>query len=342
MLIHTKPLLQPRGVTLIGGDTSASPRHRAVSLGDDRRLTIPMRPCPTAASAQRPVTLLAMQHRALRRFALAATIAVFLAVVMGSVVCATDSSAACPNWPGCYSDGLLPRAELNPIIEAFHRLVAMVSTPLVLVVAVWASRRPGLPRWQRVLPWAALAGCLLAGLFGMMLILFTLPLPLAVLDVASSLVALGAMTVFTTALGRPWAWSRAATLAACGLCSLLALHLTALVAAGPGSYTRCLGWPTLGCVDADPSLAWAVTRWALAAATIALMTASAIVARDRRAWLPLALAAAALTTSTAVLHAGMEGPLPSLNSALAVGVVAALAWWFARCIHPRSGKRQPI
>lgn len=280
--------------------------------------------------ARGAVRLLGMQHRALRRFALVATAVVSLTVAMGSVVCATDSSAACPNWPGCYFDGLLPRAELNPVIEAFHRLVAMTSTPLVLIVAVWASRRPGLPRWQRVLPWAALAGCLLAGLFGMMLILFTLPLPLAILDVASSLVALGAMTVFTAALGLPWAWSRAAKLAAGGLCTLLALHLTALIAAGPGSYTRCLGWPALGCVDADPSMAWAVARWALAAATIALVAAAAFASRDRHAWLPPTLIAVALTTSTVVLHVGTAGPLASINSTLAVGVVAALTWWFAR------------
>ena len=89
----------------------------------------------------------------------------FGTVALGAVVCATYSSAACPNWPGCYFGQILPRGELNPIIEFTHRVFAMSTLPALLVAAVMARKHP--LRVVRVLPWFAVAGALGAGIFGM-------------------------------------------------------------------------------------------------------------------------------------------------------------------------------
>ena len=48
-------------------------------------------------------------HRRVTRWA---NIAIFITVLLGGVVCATDSSSACPAWPVCYADQVGP--DLRP------------------------------------------------------------------------------------------------------------------------------------------------------------------------------------------------------------------------------------
>ena len=35
-------------------------------------------------------------------------VAITVTLALGSTVCATDASASCPNWPGCYVGRLTP------------------------------------------------------------------------------------------------------------------------------------------------------------------------------------------------------------------------------------------
>lgn len=123
------------------------------------------------------------------RLAAAATIAT---VALGSVVCATDSSAACPAWPVCYVDQVGPQVHTgwleNPVIEFVHRVISFSC----LALLAWSGllgRRYADPR-LRVLPWVAVVSALGSAVFGMMLILFSLPLPLGVLDLGLALFAL--------------------------------------------------------------------------------------------------------------------------------------------------------
>jgi heme a synthase len=118
-----------------------------------------------------------MTTRAIRGWFTAAAVLTFASVVMGAVVCATQSGASCPNWPGCYDNGFLPTpgAELqtNPLIEFTHRVVAGVTGPVVLVAALMGRRLTD-PRPRR-LAWLGLAGTLLAGLFGMLIVKVGIP-----------------------------------------------------------------------------------------------------------------------------------------------------------------------
>lgn len=279
----------------------------------------------------------------LRRLALVATVVTLLTVIMGGVVCALDASASCPGWPGCYPGNVLPRAELPPLVEGFHRLVAMITTPLVLAVAVWSARRREVRlRW---LPWVALVGCLLAAIFGMMIILFTLPLLLGLLDLLASLAALVAMVVFVKAQDG-WAPGRAARLAFAGLGCVIAMHAVGLLSAGKGSFTRCVGWPTLlGAPQADPWAATWALRWLLGLAGMALVLAS--VGRGRRVWrsgLRGWLVAAGVVwlgclVLPNVVASGAGRGWGALSAALAVVLIALLTSVAARLARPAPSAR---
>ncbi|GMA42335.1 COX15/CtaA family protein [Mobilicoccus caccae] len=109
----------------------------------------------------------------------AAALFTFLTVAMGSMVAATDSSSACPAWPLCYADRVGPALQggwlENPAIEFVHRVISGLCL-ILLGVAGWRGRRHRDVR-LRVFPWIALAFAVGAAVFGMMTVLFTLPLP---------------------------------------------------------------------------------------------------------------------------------------------------------------------
>jgi len=93
---------------------------------------------------------------------------------LGSVVHATESSLACPDWPTCFGT-MVPEMEGGVFWEHLHRLVA---GGLVLIFggATWlAYREPERPAW--ILP-AALSGIgllLVQSVFGGLTVLFLLP-----------------------------------------------------------------------------------------------------------------------------------------------------------------------
>ncbi len=75
-----------------------------------------------------------------RNLLLTAAVMTGLLVTLGSIVCVTESGAACPDWPTCYG-GVVPPPQAGPIIEYTHRFVAMLTTPLILAAAVVGWRR---------------------------------------------------------------------------------------------------------------------------------------------------------------------------------------------------------
>jgi len=177
----------------------------------------------------------------------------FASIVMGALVCATQSGASCPNWPGCYENGFLPTPgaglATNPLIEFAHRVVAGATGPVVLVAALM-GRRLDDPRPRR-LAWIGLAGTVAAGIFGMLTVKVGIPWWLGVIDLTSAFTATVAMLAARLLLDRPvWATDRPARIAWAGLGVLAVMHLSGLAVAGTDSFTRCLGWP-LGVLDAD-------------------------------------------------------------------------------------------
>lgn len=208
-------------------------------------------------------------HRNL--LATTATLATLL-IALGGMVCATDSSSACPDWPGCFGR-IVPPPNLNAILEYTHRLVAGVTGLLILVSAYLGLRR------ARAIPavaWPPLLAIPLTAavaLFGRAAVLTGLPRHLAVLDLGSALLILALMiaasvtacAVYAAAgIGVPAAAnnraiafrsSRNATLALAAFIALYCLFISGILTAGVGSLTRCIGWPMLALIPTD------VTGW---------------------------------------------------------------------------------
>ncbi len=196
-----------------------------------------------------------------RRIFQLATVLTFLAVALGSVVCATESGFECGNWPGCTASALLPSGPVtsffykNPWIEMTHRTSAILAGPAALAAAILALRLKGAHPLVKVLPWVTVAGALVAGYFGRLTVL-ALPVPAwgGALDLGSALAAMAAMVVATVALERMpthLSASRTAGLAWVSVALMVAMHLVSLFAAGAGSYTRCLSWPVWELLAAD-------------------------------------------------------------------------------------------
>jgi heme a synthase len=228
-----------------------------------------------------------------RRIFQLATLLTFLAVALGSVVCATESGFECGNWPGCTASALLPSGPVtsffykNPWIEMTHRTSAILAGPAALAAAVLALRLRGAHPLVKVLPWVTVAGALVAGYFGRLTVL-GLPVPAwgGALDLGSALAAMAAMVVATVALDRTparLAGSRTAVIAWTAVTLMVAMHLVSLFAAGKDSYTRCLSWPVWELLAADhsASVATQVVRIVLALVAAGAVVATILYARTQ-------------------------------------------------------------
>ncbi len=311
-----------------------------------------------------PKNAFAPSPAALTVFRLAALFT-FLAVAMGAVVCATGSGAACPTWPGCRPDQIGPQWQLSPLIEFTHRVVAMSAGPLVLAAAVMSRRLPGRDRWVRILPLVALAGALAAGAFGRLVIVGHLSTPLGAVDLFAALTAMTAMGVAAVRVGaqaRPQVLHRAAELrpvgqtvqvgglAAISLTVVVAMHVTGILAAGKGSYTRCMGWPIWQLIGADLHPWLQYTRLGLAGLGAVLVVTTAVLAarNDRLRWWGIVLAtlfAAEMVLGQLIRAGGLTKGVASAYSVLAVALVSCLGLlmavaWSAR-VATGSAPRQP-
>jgi heme a synthase len=175
-----------------------------------------------------------------------------LLVTMGAVVCATESGAACPDWPGCYGRAI-PPPQIHSIIEYTHRLVALITTPLIVASAYLGWRRARSQRLVRWLPTVAIPFTLAVATLGALTVLTGLSRPVAALDLGSALIVLMLVTAAAT-IGwvrhvRPNAPDRLSTatpIAKLGAGTALAVYATyvgGILVAGEGSLTRCLSWP---------------------------------------------------------------------------------------------------
>ena len=128
---------------------------------------------------------------------------------LGSVVHATGSSLACPDWPTCYGT-LLPEMTGGVFWEHLHRLVA---GGLVLIFAAAAyvawkpeARRPAIRKW-------ALAGIgllLVQSLFGGLTVLLRLPDAVSTTHLALAFLFLALATGLTVVTSPGWIGGRGA------------------------------------------------------------------------------------------------------------------------------------
>lgn len=259
-----------------------------------------------------------------------AAVLTFAAVALGSLVCATDSSASCPNWPGCYVGQVMPQVALSPIVEFIHRVVAVSTGPVLLAAALVGLRRRR-DLTVAVLPWLALAGAFAAGVFGMLTIRVGLSTPQAATDLGASLIAMVAMTTAAVARRTPtatYAWAAVGT--------LWLLHVTGVFAAGQGSLTRCVSCPVWRIVPIDGPVWLQVVRMVLAAVAIAFIVAAIATGARTPGVRPLTVVAGVLLVVE--LAVGLvilaRGTNHALSSVYAVSMVCLL--WTTTLIAARA------
>jgi cytochrome c oxidase assembly protein subunit 15 len=212
-----------------------------------------------------------------------------------------------------------------------------------------SRRLAGPSRWVRILPWVALVGALAAGVFGRFAVLTGLPTWLGAVDLFSALTAMMAMGVAAVLAGStrpPGSTSRPAAewnplqvchLAALSVTVLVVMYVTGIFAAGPHSYTRCLGWPIWRLIGSDLHPWLQVLRLGLAGLGVALVATTAVVAarteRLRRWGSVLAILMAAemvlgLVIRAQELSAGVAAAYSVLAVALlwCLALLTALAW----------------
>ena len=260
--------------------------------------------------------------RTIRGWFTAGALLTFASVVMGAVVAATQSGASCPNWPGCYVDQFAPAAQLSPLIEFTHRVIAGATGPAVLVAAILGRRLPD-PRPRR-LAWIALAGAIAAGVFGMLTVKVGIPWWLGMIDLACALTAMVSLLLARVLLTPEthWAPGWTARVAWGALGFLAVLHLCGIAVAGPGSFTRVLSWP-LGVLPADRWPKLQSLRIWLAVAACGLIVTAVVRASGRRGLWRVGLPAGVLLLAELGIGAALLSGQGSTGMRTAYAVVAA-------------------
>ncbi len=141
-----------------------------------------------AATPQWPGKRLPTAWQRMRIFAFATGLAVYLALVFGSLVTNIGGLWACTTWPFCAP------AESGATFALIHRGVAATATLFVLLLAVWVLRNHSEQKLQRAARWAI--GLMVAqNLVGLVMVLAAqgdLAMPLAYTRLAH--LAVGAIT----------------------------------------------------------------------------------------------------------------------------------------------------
>lgn len=283
--------------------------------------------------------------RATKGWFTAAAVLMFASIVMGAVVASTQSSAACPNWPGCYDGRFLPSGETqlatNPVIEFVHRAIAGATGPVVLIAALLGLRLAD--RLPKILAWVGLAGTLAAGVFGMLTVKYGIPWGVDVLDLGSALVGTVAMIHARVLLTRPVRAPRAAAGPAWAALGVLwVMHLLGIAVAGHLSFTRCLSWP-IGILHADR---WPIVqgfRLVLAAAALILIAVTVVRTLRGRELHAGAWAVVILMVAELALGAGFLGDRGSVGLRTVYAVVAAFLFGAVALLASRSSLlAQPV
>ena len=123
---------------------------------------------------------------------------------LGSVVHATESSLACPDWPTCFGT-MMPEMTGGVFWEHLHRLVA---GGLVLMwgLGTWLTRSEGARRWIFRASLAGLALLLIQSVFGGLTVIFRLPDLVSTTHFALAFLFLSLATWLASAAG----WCRSA------------------------------------------------------------------------------------------------------------------------------------
>jgi len=201
-----------------------------------------------------------------RYLALAAALSTYLLIVIGGIVRVTGSGLGCPDWPTCYGSWI-PPLRVDALIEYTHRLVAALTTPLILAAAYVAWRRF---RRQRLISRPLLWGLgilLIQALLGGLVVLTETPPKLVAVHLGAALLLLAVL--ITAAVGafalhqngklpvRLTFRSHFARMAVTAMVSIFILLVSGALVAVTGATGACTGWPLCnGQLIPDSALGW--------------------------------------------------------------------------------------
>ncbi len=201
-----------------------------------------------------------------RYLALAAALATYLLIVIGGIVRVTGSGLGCPDWPTCYGSWI-PPLRADALIEYSHRLVAALTTPIILAAAYVAWRRlRGQRMVSRPLFWAV--GLLLVqGLLGGFVVLLETPPNLVAVHLGVALVLLALLITAAVAVfihhrngklpERLVFRSRFARLSLGAMIGIFILLVSGALVAVTGATGACAGWPLCnGLLIPGDTLGW--------------------------------------------------------------------------------------
>lgn len=188
-------------------------------------------------------------HRTL--FAWAAVM-VYVLVLSGGIVCITDSSHGCPDWPTCH-ERWFPPNQVNSIIEYSHRLLTPLTLPFLIAAAVVAGRRYRSEPWIFI-PTIGVIVCLaVVVFFGALVILTGLPRGWAAVDLGTALMALALMVTASSGISaryrspdvdlHPSIKNGFSSLAVITTAIAYAVLVSGVLVSRPGGLMRCLNWP---------------------------------------------------------------------------------------------------
>jgi heme A synthase len=198
-----------------------------------------------------------------RRFkltAVAAVISTYLLVVAGGVVRVTGSGLGCgvkgEDWPFCHGR-LVPPADAATLIEFSHRMLATISTILVVGVAAWAwAKYRHLPRVVGAAS-AVVVLLIVQILLGGLTVALRLPGGIVLVHLANALLLLGVLISAAVAAFAPGARGErtphltdrqrsAARQIAIAAAATYALVLSGGIVVASGAGYACNGWPLCG------------------------------------------------------------------------------------------------
>lgn len=282
----------------------------------------------------------------------AATAMTWLLVSSGGVVCITDASQGCPDWPVCHGR-LIPPAQMDSILEWSHRVASPITLMFIIAAAVVGWRR------YRAVPWiarsvlAAIGSMLIVVGFGAAGVFWGLSRGWAAADLGTALLSLAFMVTAATVVrtrfddhpgeGRPTLRDGFTRLALAATTAVYAVLVAGVLVSRPGSVVRCLGWPSwTGFSAPADAFDWlALARLGLAAVATLLVAVTAL-----RAWrsssFPLrvnATAAAGLLIAATVAANLYPAPDEGVFVPMANMIFSGLLWSLMVAVVVRSAAR---
>jgi heme A synthase len=256
-----------------------------------------------------------------RGLAVFTAVAVYLQVVLGSVVRITGSGLGCRDWPLCYQHET-DRFAYRTLLEVAHRLLGTVTGLLVLALAVsafWLYRRgaqrgPALPRglWLATLVALGIYG-FQAVLGGVTVLMKNSPFTVAI-HLANAELALGATLLVALWAGRvlrPRAAGAGGTpVIAAGLVAAYVIVVTGAVVVGTGASGACSSWPLCGSGHGPLADTHMLHRVVVGLGSVAILGA---VHFGQRRWRGRGLSVAAYLTAVLLLAEVLVGAAQVLN-----------------------------